>query len=90
MTLRTGDVEWLVEAKVLYRGNASNAVREAVGQLFSYAHFLYSATPPLMALFSEPVGQAFIDFLESLGIAVVWKDSGAWQGSPTAVANSLV
>jgi hypothetical protein len=63
----------------------SLAVREAIGQLFAYRHFLYRACrrsdPILLALFSEPIGDAFVALLSDLGIAVAWLRGGAWIGS---------
>jgi hypothetical protein len=86
LVLRREDNEWLVEAKVLYRGNATSAVRAALGQLFQYRHFLCrdDSPPRLVALFAEPVGDAYVGFLEGMGIATVWKEDGIWQGSPSA------
>jgi hypothetical protein len=83
--------EWLIEAKVLYLGNATDAVRAALGQLYAYRHFLYprGRPPGLVALFSEPVGPAFVSFLETAGVASVWHEAGAWQGSTDALAAGL-
>ena len=77
---------YLVEAKVLYRGNATEAVRSAVGQLFEYRHFLYEpgAAPVAVALFSEPIGDAFVTYLTTLGILSVWRAPG--QGFDGSVA----
>jgi hypothetical protein len=89
LVLRHGGAEWLVEAKVLYRGNATDAVRAALGQLLTYRHFLWpppAAPPRLLALFSEPIGDAYVTFLEEMGIAVVWKEAGGWRGSRDALA----
>jgi MrcB-like, N-terminal domain len=62
MTITGGEQEWQVEAKVIYQGNATSAVREAIGQLLTYRHFLYAdaAPPRLLALFSEPIGGAYV------------------------------
>ncbi|MDQ0822350.1 hypothetical protein QFZ69_003229 [Arthrobacter sp. V1I7] len=78
LTLRVGKDDWLVEAKVVYEGNATQAVRAAIGQLSEYSHFLYEKQnrPRLMALFNEPVGDGFVGLLEELGIAAVWKTEG--------------
>ncbi|MGK5547695.1 MrcB family domain-containing protein [Streptomyces sp. URMC 127] len=98
MVLRKGDHEWLVEAKTVKRGNPTSAVREAVGQLFEYSHFLYggdadeggNATKPhLLGLFTEDI-KAYGSYLESLGIASVWMTAEGWQGSPSAVSAGLV
>jgi hypothetical protein len=74
-------IEWLVEAKVV-KANAEIAVRDAVGQLFSYRHFYYrlqgKPDPRLVALFSEAVGDAFTELLSSLGIEAIWLESGGW------------
>jgi MrcB-like, N-terminal domain len=83
--------EWLIEAKVLYLGNATEAVRAALGQLYSYRHFLYpsGASPTMVGLFSEPIGAAFVSFLETAEVASVWYETGRWVGSDAAVANRL-
>jgi hypothetical protein len=82
LVLRRNGLEWLVEAKVLYQGNATDAVRAALGQLHAYRHFLYQQMEPqLVALFSEPIGDGYVAFLEACGIASVWKGSNGWAGS---------
>jgi hypothetical protein len=91
LVLRSDDQEWLVEAKVVYEGNATNAVRESVGQLLSYAYFLYGARRPmLLALFSESIGDAYVDFLESLHVQAIWRTASGWGGSASAVTSGLV
>ncbi|MFF2120331.1 MrcB family domain-containing protein [Kitasatospora sp. NPDC058184] len=92
LMLHRGGASWLVEAKVVYNGNATAAVREAVGQLLSYRHFLHPdpPAPRLVALFTETVGEGYAAFLEALGIAVVWKGPGGWEGSAAAVEDGLV
>jgi len=87
LTLRRNGTEWLIEAKVLYRGNATEAVRGAIGQLMTYRYFLYrdQPAPELMALFNEDVGAAYCDLLESLGIAVAWPDGSGWRCSASAL-----
>jgi hypothetical protein len=83
--------EWLIEAKVLYLGNATDAVRSALGQLYAYRHFLYPSDhrPGLVALFSEAVGPAFVSLLEEAGIASVWHQAGTWPGSAGALEAGL-
>ncbi|MFF6777783.1 MrcB family domain-containing protein [Streptomyces sp. NPDC012637] len=77
--------EWLVEAKVVRNGNPTTAVREAVGQLYEYRHFLYQGCPKpyLLGLFSEAIG-AYAPYLEEQGIASIWRDGSGWGGSPRA------
>lgn len=83
--------EWLVEAKIVYKGNMMNAVRAALAQLLTYRHFLYrNKGPRLVALFNEPVDDAFVSLLESLQIESVWLDGSSWKGSDGAVLASLV
>ncbi|MFJ2786915.1 MULTISPECIES: MrcB family domain-containing protein [unclassified Streptomyces] len=79
--------EWLVEAKVVRNGNATMAVREALGQLFEYRHFLYQKEPEpfLIGLFSEGIG-AYVPYLEEQGIASIWRSEDGWDGSPKARA----
>ena len=78
---------------MVYNGNAAEAVRAAIGQLFDYRHFFYVVPklplPSLLALFSEPVGIAYVEFMESLSISSVWRSGGSWAGSPRAIAARL-
>ncbi|MEU9793771.1 DUF3578 domain-containing protein [Streptomyces sparsogenes] len=93
LVLRKDGIEWLVEAKTVKRGNPTKAVREAVGQLFEYNHFLYEqeghAKPHLLALFTEDIG-AYAAYLEGLGIASVWRTVDGWAGSASAAAWGIV
>ncbi|MGW1722345.1 MrcB family domain-containing protein [Streptomyces sp. NPDC002306] len=84
-------IHWLAEAKFIRRGNATGAVREAIGQLATYAFFLYpeDAQPRKMALFSEPIGDGFTRLLEHHGIAAVWRTAEGWAGSPSALTAGL-
>lgn len=85
--------EWLVEAKVLYDGNAAEAVRAAIGQLYDYRYFFYVTAalqlPSLLGLFSESIGDAYVSLLDSLSIAAVWRCRDSWAGSSSAVAADL-
>jgi hypothetical protein len=91
LVLHTGDGEWLVEGKIVYQGNATYAVRAALGQLYAYRHFHYPQDPPLglIALFSEPIGSLYSEFLTSCGIVPVWRNRGKWTGTPEAVNAQL-
>lgn len=90
LVLQTETGEWLVEAKVIYRGNATHAVRAALGQLYTYRHFHYSDPPlGLIALFSEPIGDAYVEFLERCEVHAVWRAEGFWMGSTQTVGVGL-
>ncbi|MFK0226508.1 MrcB family domain-containing protein [Streptomyces sp. NPDC090303] len=80
-----GGPEWLVEAKIVRNGNPTAAVREALGQLFEYRHFLYGedSRPLLIGLFSEDIG-VYAPYLEGQGIASVWQSGEEWDGSPSS------
>ncbi|MBT2443189.1 DUF3578 domain-containing protein [Streptomyces sp. ISL-36] len=79
------DAEWLIEAKVVRSGNPTKAVREAVGQLYEYRHFLYErqCEPFLIGLFSEEIG-VYAPYLEERGIASIWREGARWGGSSMA------
>ncbi|MEU6031417.1 DUF3578 domain-containing protein [Streptomyces tauricus] len=85
------DGDWLIEAKVVRRGNVSHAVREAIGQLATYAFLLYPADsqPRRMALFTEAIGDVYVRLLSHQGIASVWPTEDGWAGSPEAVNAGL-
>jgi len=93
LVLRQGELEWLVEAKTVTRGNPTKAVREALGQLSEYSYFLYEqqrqSKPYLLGLFTEDI-KAYAPYLEEKGIASVWKTVDGWAGSATAAAWGLV
>ncbi len=86
LVLRRDGITYVVEVKVVYNGNATDAVRAALGQLLGYKHFLYApaAPPRLVALFSEPVGDAYVAFLEAHKVASIWWQDQSWRGSPVA------
>lgn len=81
----------IVEAKVLYKGDAATAVRGAVGQLFDYRYHLFSdGEPPLLlGLFSESIGDDFVQFLASLSIGAVWFSHDGWESSSLAASWGL-
>ncbi|WP_431897279.1 MrcB family domain-containing protein [Nonomuraea sp. bgisy101] len=92
MTVIHNGEEWLIEVKMVRRGDAVGATREAIGQLMSYRHFLYEGRRDqvkVMAVFNESIGEACEDLLESLGIAAVWREGTTWKGSPSARAVGL-
>ncbi|WP_159401375.1 MrcB family domain-containing protein [Streptomyces maremycinicus] len=84
---------WLVEGKVVKKGNATKAVREAVGQLLEYSYYwhekLGEPKPHLIALFTEDIGQ-YAQYLEDHGIASIWRTGDEdWAGSPLAASWDL-
>ena len=86
LTLRYRDTLWVVEAKVVYKGNATDAVRATIGQLFTYRFMHYGEeNPPLVGLFSESIGDAYVTLLESLEIISVWRSDDTWAGSSLAL-----
>jgi hypothetical protein len=93
LVLRLDGVEWLIEGEVVRRGNAAHAVREAIGQLFEYRRFLYTdqakASPNLVALFSESIGDAYLALLAELGILAIWRDAAEWRGCPAATVAGI-
>ncbi|MFJ9456579.1 MrcB family domain-containing protein [Kitasatospora sp. NPDC101447] len=91
LVARRAAAHWLIEAKVVQKGNATNAVREALGQLATYSFLLYPTTeqPMQLALFTEDIGDVYMRLLEHHGIASVWRTPAGWSGSPSAVAAGL-
>ncbi len=91
LVVQSAGVEYLVEAKTV-GNNAEHAVREALGQLFSYRYFYYTCaskpTPVLVALFSEPVGAAFLELLQQISVEAIWWEAGEWRA--TSAAATLV
>lgn len=91
MVVLKDSMHWLVEAKFVRRGNATSAVREALGQLATYSFCIYplDAQPRKLALFSEAIGEVYERLLEHHDIAAVWRTPNGWAGSPSALAAGL-
>lgn len=89
----TDDGVLLFEGKVV-GPNAEHAVRAAIGQLFAYRHFYFreqgEPDPTLFGLFTEPIGEAFVQLLNSLAIGAVWREQSTWRGCPVAVSAGVV
>jgi hypothetical protein len=90
LVLRSDEREWLIEGKVVRQGKSTQAVREALSQLLMYRAFLnHQQAPGLVALFSEPVGEAYVRFLEDLSIGSVWRSGDRWMGSESILQQGL-
>ncbi|MFF4603512.1 MrcB family domain-containing protein [Streptomyces sp. NPDC001339] len=89
LVLQANGDEWLVEAKAVKKGNPTQAVREAVGQLLEYRYFWYALRgepkPHLLGLFSEDIG-VYTNYLEEHGIGAIWRTPDGWAGSSTAIS----
>ncbi len=91
LVLSRGRRRWIVAPKVVQNGNATAAVQTAIGSLTYTRHFFYRNTSiDVVALFTEPIGQVYVNFLESLGIRAVWRLDDVWDGSPSARQDALV
>jgi hypothetical protein len=88
----SGRRAWLIEGKAVKNGNATIAVREAVGQLFEYSYFWHEKRgepkPHLIALFTEGIGH-YTEYLEDHGVASIWRAEDKWCGSHTAASWGL-
>jgi hypothetical protein len=91
LTAQRGTEHWLIEVKVVAKGNGVAATREALAQLLMYRDFIYpeGSDVHMLAVFSEPVGELNVNFLEKYGIASAWKFGDTWAGSPKAIAAKL-
>lgn len=91
LTATNGSQRWLIEVKVVYRGDGVGATRASLAQLLMYRDY-HEDDPDsvrLLAVFSEDVGAMCVEFLERYGIAAVWKSGHEWSGSPSAAAAGL-
>ena len=91
LTAQRGTEHWLIEVKVVSKGNGVAATREALAQLLMYRDFIYpeGSHVHMLAVFSEPIGELNVNFLEKYGIASAWKSGDVWTGSPKAMAAEL-
>ncbi|MFI5836425.1 MrcB family domain-containing protein [Micromonospora sp. NPDC051300] len=83
---------WIGEYKVVYGRDVARATREAHSQLKEYRHFLYAPgapRPQLLAVFSAPITDRRVAWLNAEDIAVVWDEDDRWRGCPLAKAAGL-
>ncbi|MGX1806045.1 hypothetical protein ACWIGI_10035 [Nocardia sp. NPDC055321] len=91
LVLSRGSRRWIVATRVVANGNATAAVQAAIGSLTYTRHFLYrDENIDVVALFTEPIGAVYVDFLETLGIRSIWRAGDGWDGSVSAVRDQLV
>jgi hypothetical protein len=90
LELQRASTKCLVEIKMVYSGDATRAVREALAQLLEYRYFFYDESPHLLAVFSEQVGDAYLGLLREHDVATVWRSGSGWTGTPEAYRHSLV
>lgn len=81
----------LTEVKTLDGTEADerDRVREALSQLlyyeaFSITHLVGDAPVHKVACFEHPISVAHRDWLNSVGIAIIWKDNGGFAGDELA------
>jgi hypothetical protein len=91
LTAQRGTEHWLIEVKVVTKGNGVAATHEALAQLLMCGDFIYPEgyDVNMLAVFSEPVGELNVNFLEKYGIASARKPGNVWAGSPTTMAAKL-
>lgn len=85
------ELEWIGEYKVVYGANVARASREALSQLKEYQFFRSGTadTLPLLAVFSAPITERRVRWLNSEGVAVVWREQDDWLGCPIAIREGL-
>jgi len=86
-----GGRRWLVEAKYVGK-NPTRAMREAIAQLLEYRHFIHheeTTKPRLLALFDQPIGTGYVDFLQTLDIDCVCQQGANWLGTARALEAGL-
>ncbi|MFC4334063.1 MrcB family domain-containing protein [Salininema proteolyticum] len=83
----------LVEVKVFPSGRPRLGIRESIGQLAEYHHFLHEPDEDieLVAALSENPGTAYVELLSKLNIAAIWSTGATtWEGSDLARGLGLV
>lgn len=85
LTLDKENQHLLIEAKTVH-ANSEFAVREAIGQLFTYEHLYYENDHARkVALFSSPVGALWVSLLSQLSIDCIWLDGSEWKSFGSGV-----
>ncbi len=80
-------VQLIVEAKVLGSRHPGFAIREAVGQLLEYRHFLGPHDAQLCILLDGNPGTALINYVETvLGFCILWIENSFLFGGERTVA----
>ena len=91
LLVRTPTRTWIVEAKVLYHGDARSAARDALSQLLDYRYFLHDndSAVGMVALFSEEVGEGYRGLLCASGVESVCKMPGKYRSTFPATSSIL-
>jgi hypothetical protein len=73
----------IFEAKILRGRNAISAIREAIGQLFEYQHFIGPKAGLLFILLDENPGRVLVEYVENvLELGICWMQGGTLFGGP--------
>jgi hypothetical protein len=73
----------ILEAKIVGERNAGFAVRDAIGQLFEYRHFLGPRDAELGILLDQAPDREVVSFVEDgVGLLILWLDGGRILGGP--------
>jgi len=84
--LMTRPQQMIFEAKLLGGRNAIFAIREAVGQLFEYQHFVGPRAALLCVLLDENPGSVLVHYLENvLKLGVCWMSGDELFAGPNSV-----
>ncbi len=91
LVLTSGDVEILVEVKILDWQHPAGGIRESIGQLFEYRKFLRSDWPatPLLAVYNFEPSAVFVELLTDLEISAAWRSGHTFERSPLAKSLGL-
>lgn len=92
LVLNRGNLEMIVEAKMLDRKHPAAGIRESIGQLFEYRKFLRPEKPetPLVAVYNSYPGVAYLQLLEDLHIVICWREGEGFEGTDRAKRFELV
>jgi hypothetical protein len=82
----------IVEAKTVGTGSCGFAIRQAVGQLYEYRHFLRHYDASLCILLDRPPDSPFLTYTEEvLGLNLLWlQDSQLAAGPKSAKSFSEI
>jgi|JI10StandDraft_1071094.scaffolds.fasta_scaffold302150_3 hypothetical protein len=87
LDLVLGDpVQVIFEAKICGAKNPGFAIREAIGQLQGYRHFVGPKSAEMCILLDRSPAQPWVEFVEQgLSMCLMWRTSSGFAGGPRTV-----
>lgn len=85
--LMTSPLKIIFEAKLIGNRSAGFGIREAIGQLYEYRHFIGPKDSTLCVLLDAEPPELFVTYVEEvIGFQIMWKGLSGFTGGPQTLS----